>query len=244
MGERVVAFRQSWFLPDCVGWSPRGYEALFRWAPWATRVRCREEAAVLTLLDSVVARGQRILEVGPGTGHYTLALARRCASVVAAEPSAAMREYLLARLARAGIDNVQVRAARLPGPLADDTPFDGVLAVGVLNYVPELAASLRSLVAAMQPGGWAILTFPLRSAEGRLYALAELVSRRRVYLTTPKEAAALARQVGLQVQASLTAGNTPHGLTLVSRAIAAPDTPASWHVRACDAGAPSQASAC
>ena len=48
-----------------------------------------------------------------------------------------------------------------------------------------------------------------------VYALAELANRRMVYLRSPDEICTLAKQAGLHVETTATAGLTRGGLTLV-----------------------------
>lgn len=206
--------RGHWFVPDHVGWDPHSYEGYFE-APLGASIRRREERAVYETLGTVLKPGHRILEVGCGTGNYTVPLARRCAGVVALDSSPQMLGYLGERLERGGLENVEVRFGRLPESLEPLGGFDGALVVGVLNYARDLGRSLRSLVAVLEPGGWAVLNVPLTTPEGRVYAVAELANRRRAYLRCPAEISALAESAGLRVEIATPAGLTRGGLTLV-----------------------------
>lgn len=101
------------------------------------------------------APGQRILEIGAGTGVLTRHLAEAGVQVVALEGSAARAEAIAVRCA--GLDNVEV----VCGPLTayeNPNPFDVVLVVGVLEYAASEAggrstperflARIRQLLAA------------------------------------------------------------------------------------------------
>ena len=136
-------------------------------------VSCTEpgpwQAAVAHALDGLAQASDRVLEVGSGTGAHTLGLARRCRAVVAVDASAEMVAYLERRLGREGISNVDTRPGRLPDDLPAGGGYDGVLAVGVLNYPPDLAAALRALARTLRPGGWAVVTVPRNSPGGWLY---------------------------------------------------------------------------
>ena len=213
---------ERWFLPSHAGWSPRLYELWFTRNPMQAAVRAREQAGVLAALDEVVAPGSRVLEVGAGTGHYTIWLAGRGASVVATDASAAMLAYLRARLDREAVDNVETRVASLPEPLADGGSFDTAVAIGVLNYIPDLREALGALAAPLSPGGQAVFTVPLRTMGGRAYALGEALSRRRVWTHTPEEVRARAADAGLRVRSFTRLGLTRRGFNLLAVADRAP----------------------
>lgn len=93
----------------------------------------------------VVGTGRTILEIGPGPGRHTIPLARVARSVVAMEPSAAMRESLAANLAPAGVENVSVIAGRWPDDANGVGKVDLALCAHVLYPVVEIAPFLRGL---------------------------------------------------------------------------------------------------
>lgn len=210
-----MGLRDRWFHAIDVAWTPKLYEWGFQRVPPDVAIRAREEAAVFALLGTLPQLDSRILEVGPGTGHYTIQLARRCAEVVAVDSSPQMRGYLQARLDREGLTNVDPRAGRLPDDLNVTEQFDGLLTVGVLNYAEDLERALQSLAGAVKPGGWAIFTVPLTTREGWVYLFTEVITRRYAWLRTPEEAMATAEAVGLRVRRMATAGLSRAGLTLV-----------------------------
>jgi 2-polyprenyl-3-methyl-5-hydroxy-6-metoxy-1,4-benzoquinol methylase len=113
---------------------------------------------------------------------------------------------------------VETRLGRLQDRVNPAEKFDGVLAMGPLFYVRDLEKGLAALEAALKPGGWTIFTVPMRTPEGWLHALSELVARRRVYLRSPEETVKLAKKVGLEVEESGKVGTGRRGLTFVVRA--------------------------
>lgn len=198
------------------GWDPRLYEWWFTRNPLQAAIRRREQQAVWTALDPVLRAGDRVLEVGAGTGAYALELARRCREVVAVDVAAGMRDHLAERARREGLANVRVVAGRLP----DDLPpgeHDGVIAVGVLNYVPELERALRALASSTTPGGWLVVVLPAPTPGGRLYALGELLTRRRVWLRSRADLQRAAAAAGLALEWAGTAGLSRRGFVLAAR---------------------------
>lgn len=113
----------------------RTYDLLLSLPP-VGQIRRSEERVLHELMARTLRPDDRVLEVGPGTGHYTVALARRCAHVTAVEQSPQMVELLQRRIAREGIHNCRV----LVGDFARTSlegDYDVVVLIGVLDYIPE-----------------------------------------------------------------------------------------------------------
>jgi ubiquinone/menaquinone biosynthesis C-methylase UbiE len=193
---------------------PRVYEGYFGTLLGAAQ-RSREEVAVYDVLGDVLELSHDVLEVGCGTGNYTVPVARRCAKMVASDASPEMLRYARARLDKEGLTSVETRLERLPGRPGPSRSFDGTLAVGILNYVQDLEGALRSLTSVLKPGGWSVFNVPVRTAEGRIYALSEFLHRRRVHLHSVSEIVELGEKIGLRIEATATAGFSRDGITVV-----------------------------
>jgi ubiquinone/menaquinone biosynthesis C-methylase UbiE len=107
--------------------------------------------------------GERILEVGPGTGYYTLEVAE-CLSpggqLDIFDLQQEMLEHTTRRADERGLTNViptQGDARQLP--YADGT-FDAAFLATVLGEIPDQDAALRELARVLKPGGWAVLQVP------------------------------------------------------------------------------------
>jgi SAM-dependent methyltransferase len=195
--RRVV---RVWFLDGGHGWSPRLYEGFFTRTPWGRKLRESEAQAIVRALRAYGTAGRHVLEIGAGTGAYTDLLARTGAQVEVREPSPAMRSYLRTRARRGWWESVRIEDGRLPGPLGVSSTFAIVLAVGVLNYVPDLGWALRSMAHALDPGGVVIINVPTAERPaGSRYRTLELLGRRRVWCRTWAEIESAARRAGLRV---------------------------------------------
>lgn len=99
---------------------------------------------------------ERILEIGPGTGYYTLALADWVAPGGAVEIFDLQQKFLDHTLSRAngrGIRNViatQGDATALP---YEDASMDAVVLTAVLGEIPDRAAALREVRRVLKPSG-------------------------------------------------------------------------------------------
>jgi SAM-dependent methyltransferase len=203
-----------WLRSNQAGWNPHIFEWYFRSTPIGRSFRTREEDMVFGFLGTVLKPHHAVLEIGSGTGNYTVPVASRCAEVVAVDSSPGMLRYLRERCHYANLDNLDLRLGHLPGGLGVSEIFDGVLAVGVLNYVEPLEESLHKLSSILKPGGWAVFNLPVSTPEGWLYALEELLlHRRRINILSVEEMIGLTERVGLKVQATAPAGLSKGGIT-------------------------------
>lgn len=124
----------------------------------------REGMALLRRLSRWLAAGRdrpagRVLDVGCGTGHTTVALARHLPGVqwVGIDLSSAALEMGRAHAAAAGVDHVdfvQADAGALPSELG---VFDVILALGVLHHVRAPDRVLARLVPQLAEGGRLVL---------------------------------------------------------------------------------------
>lgn len=110
--------------------------------------------------DHMVARvaelvedSARVLEIAAGTGLVTQAIAGVVDHLVATDTSEAMLEVLRARMADAGVSNVQVRQADALALPFGDGEFDAVVAANVLHLLPDPAAALSEMRRVLRPGG-------------------------------------------------------------------------------------------
>ena len=100
--------------------------------------------------------GERVLEVGPGTGYYTPGLAERVGpegSVELLDVQQEMLDHSIRTVRERGLWNVnatQADARELP---YDDQSFDAAVLVTVLGEIPDKTAALREIYRALKPGG-------------------------------------------------------------------------------------------
>ncbi len=116
--------------------------------PVITRDRLRE------VLDP--QPGERLLEIGPGTGYYTLDMAEWVGAEGRVEIFDLQQEFLdhvTRRAAERGHENVvptQGDATALP---YEDASVDAVVLTAVLGEIPDPVAALREIRRVLEPGG-------------------------------------------------------------------------------------------
>jgi ubiquinone/menaquinone biosynthesis C-methylase UbiE len=116
--------------------------------PFITRARLRE------ILEP--REGERLLEVGPGTGYYSLPVAGWLApggSLDVVDVQHEMLDHTVRRASEEGIDNIAPALADARElPFGEDT-FDGAYLVTVLGEIPDQDAALRELRRVVRSGG-------------------------------------------------------------------------------------------
>ncbi len=139
--RQVMTCRQERDEADGVAWQ--------RAAQWYDQWVAQNDYVAQTLpkLRPLIDAGSRVLEVGPGSGGFTLPLSEMAREIVALEPSEGMREVLARHLVEAGRDNVRVIATCVEECLDEIAgPFDLALASYSLYNVLPIDRVIRALV--------------------------------------------------------------------------------------------------
>jgi ubiquinone/menaquinone biosynthesis C-methylase UbiE len=115
--------------------------------PLITRERLREILAV--------SPGERILEVGPGTGYYTLDVSEWVGdgSMDILDLQQEMLDHTMRRASERGIANITPTQSDATAMPYEDATFDGAYLVTVLGEIPDQDAALRELARVVKPGG-------------------------------------------------------------------------------------------
>jgi ubiquinone/menaquinone biosynthesis C-methylase UbiE len=151
--------------------------------PFITRARLREALAP--------APGQTVLEVGPGTGYYSLAVAewlKPGGTLHVLDIQQEMLDHTMRRAAEAGVDNIVPRrgdARELP---YEDGMFDRAYLVTVLGEIPGREAAMRELARVVRPGG--------RVVVGELLGDPHMVTQRGLHELTHEVGLEWGRRVG------------------------------------------------
>jgi ubiquinone/menaquinone biosynthesis C-methylase UbiE len=116
--------------------------------PLITRERLREALGP--------EAGERVFEIGPGTGYYTVDLARWVGAegtVEILDIQQEMLDHTLARAREHGVSNVHATLGDARDLPYEDDSFDAAILITVLGEIPDQDAALREIDRVLRPGG-------------------------------------------------------------------------------------------
>jgi protein-L-isoaspartate(D-aspartate) O-methyltransferase len=103
--------------------------------------------------------GEKVLELGTGSGYQAAILAELAAEVVTVERVAALAERAAAVLAELGYHNVRVHVAGEALGWPEDAPYDGIVVTAGAPEVP------RALLNQLAPGGRLVIPVGARDVQ-------------------------------------------------------------------------------
>jgi ubiquinone/menaquinone biosynthesis C-methylase UbiE len=116
--------------------------------PFITRARLRE------ILEP--RAGERVLDLGPGTGYYALDVAHWISpggTLAIFDIQQEMLDHTMRRAAESGIENIEPTQGDAQELAYDDASFDAAYLVTVLGEIPDQDAALRELRRVLKPDG-------------------------------------------------------------------------------------------
>jgi ubiquinone/menaquinone biosynthesis C-methylase UbiE len=132
-----------------------------RGADWLDRAEREEEEAPERALEAMGVRpGQTVVDLGAGSGYFTVRLAPRVGPtgrVIAVDIQPEMIARLRERLQREGIANVTPVLGSASDPKLPDGSADLVLMVDVYHELASPQQMLRHIARALRPGGRLVL---------------------------------------------------------------------------------------
>ncbi len=107
-----------------------------------------------------VAPDARVLEVGPGSGYYSVEVARKIpqGELVLLDIQAEMLQKSSDKLTKAGISNFQTKQADGKELPFDDNSFDAISMVTVFGEIQERESFLKEAARVLKPNGMLAIT--------------------------------------------------------------------------------------
>jgi ubiquinone/menaquinone biosynthesis C-methylase UbiE len=135
--------------------------------------------------------GERVLEVGPGTGYYTVDVANWLAPsgrLDILDLQQEMLDHTMRRVRERGLNNVTATQGDARGLPYREATFDAAFLVTVLGEIPDQDAALGELARVLKPGG--------RLVVGELFGDPHWVSPARLRRRTEEAGLSFVRRAG------------------------------------------------
>jgi ubiquinone/menaquinone biosynthesis C-methylase UbiE len=99
--------------------------------------------------------GERILEIGPGTGYYTFDIAERLGEgkLEIFDIQQEMLDHVMREAERRGVTNVSPTLGDAQALPFEEGSIDGAVLVTVLGEIPDQEQALREIMRVLRPGG-------------------------------------------------------------------------------------------
>ena len=120
--------------------------------PFRRRIQPPYETAIRHGIEP----GMRVLDVGPGNGTYTLGAAERLGSegqLIAIDIEPKIIERLQKRIELEGIANIKARVADAYELPFEDSYFDLIYMITVINEIPDIPRALKEFHRVLKPSG-------------------------------------------------------------------------------------------
>jgi trans-aconitate methyltransferase len=155
------------------------------------------------LIDVLNPRaGERILDLGCGTGHLTAQIAARGAAAIGLDSSVSMIAQARRNYPKLGF------VLGDAGEFRFDEPFDAVFSNAALHWIPEAVPVIASVARALRPGGRFVLEMGGKGNIARIVGVlgavlreAGYAPRNPWYFPSAGEYATLLEQHGFEVEA-------------------------------------------
>ncbi len=181
--------------------------------PIIKTVRKKESQILNNLFEKYLRVNDTVLEIGSGTGHYSMNMAKRVQSLVALEPSAAMSNFLEKKISAEAIGNIRIITSSFENYHSKST-FDHVVAIGVLDYVRDGKNFLERCLGLAKKT--VIFTAPQKGIWSAIYALAARREQKiSIYRYTKKQLENYLSGCEIQIHETAFTSLLTKGMTLV-----------------------------
>ncbi|HEX2030521.1 MAG TPA: class I SAM-dependent methyltransferase [Actinomycetota bacterium] len=187
------------------GFDEEYFRTLYGEVPRQTRFDRARDDLIVRMVEAHGAREGALLDIGCGYG-YLLARFRRRYELFGIDVS-----VHAARQAAVRLPGVRVVQADVQRPLPFRRRFEVVLAINIVEHLPDPAAGARTIRDALGPGGLCVVHLPtINNAVSRaIYRLAYAADPTHIYRPSGEEVRALFEDAGFEVVGESYAPHTP-----------------------------------
>ncbi len=124
--------------------------------------RKKEFHIFLSRFGELFSSSHRALEIGAGTGIFTIPIAKKCREVVAVDISHDMLEILKMKAKEAKLNNINIRTGDIE-KMELEEKYNTICSFSTFEYIGDLKSLIDKLVNHLEPGGILYFTTAHRS---------------------------------------------------------------------------------
>ena len=186
---------------------------------WSNR---NVNAAARGRVGELVPAGARVLDCAAGTGEFSLAAAKRAASVLCTDLSESMLARARKKAAKRGLANIRFASRDITALTDPDGAYDVVIAANVLHLLDAPEKAVRELWRVTAPGGRLILPTYLQgkigAAYGSMIKIYQGVGFHYEHAFTPETYREFLERLGLgSVTLEVIPGGVPEGIGILEK---------------------------
>ena len=117
----------------------------------AEREARQKPDSVIALLGDI--NGKTIMDIGAGTGYFTFRMAKKGATVIAADVDDRFQHYIKKKKEDNGISNVELRKTKLDDPLLQGEEVDHVIIVNTYHHIENRSDYFKKIVNGLKDDG-------------------------------------------------------------------------------------------
>jgi len=183
------------------------YERLLK-VPFASQIRQAETTLLSSLFHGNLNKDDIVLEIGAGTGYYTLTIASLVKHLIAIEPAKGMAQQLREKIDLNHITNIELHEKYFE-QFESASGFDHVIAIGVLDYITNPGVFIQRCLSYAKKKF--IFTTPQKGLWTLFYKMGALFEQTHIYRYSRKDLELLFPDSRLQIddvglKSSLTRG--------------------------------------
>lgn len=185
-------------------WRPEEYDAWYE-TPLGSLSDRLEKELVFSLMD--VKPGKTSLDVGCGTGNYTIELAKRGLKTTGIDSSEEMLALAEEKARRKGLEITFQRADAMNLPFPESS-FEMVISTGLLCFLVEPEKALIEMHRVLKPGGRLVIGTLNKRSPWVLFRRIKGMFKETIYnqarFISPAELEGLIKKAGFEVRESRT----------------------------------------
>ncbi|WP_084399734.1 class I SAM-dependent methyltransferase [Pseudotamlana agarivorans] len=98
-------------------------------------------------------KGKTVMDIGAGTGYYSVKLAKNGANVIAADVSSEFQSYLKTRITENNISNISLRKVQYDNPLLENNEVDMVFIANTYHHISNRIDYLAKVKKGLKENG-------------------------------------------------------------------------------------------